>query len=274
MVVAVLLVGIPAQARRIRQVPDSLASFLADSLKARRDSLQRADSLASAQRDSLDMLSKSSLEVPAFTTAKDSIITDFSNGKRTVYYYGGATVTYQNMKLSADYLEYDMLTNIVYARGQKDIATGEMKGLPEMTEGGQTYKMDELYYNFNTRKARITNMVTKEAEGLLQGKKIKMAPDNSISLKDGVYTISKRPVIVAANAQTIQSGERIDTGIVITNFENALAAQLFPGHPKRLLLQSVLERPFHALVDHHLELQPGGRRVSPQNELDCTGEQV
>ena len=189
MVVAVLLVGIPAQARRIRQVPDSLASFLADSLKARRDSLQRADSLAAAQRDSLDMLSKSSLEVPAFTTAKDSIITDFSNGKRTVYYYGGATVTYQNMKLSADYLEYDMLTNIVYARGQKDIATGEMKGLPEMTEGGQTYKMDELYYNFNTRKARITNMVTKEAEGLLQGKKIKMAPDNSISLKDGVYTV-------------------------------------------------------------------------------------
>ena len=106
-----------------------------------------------------------------------------------IYYYGGATVTYQNMKLTADYLEYDMLTNTVYARGQMDPTTGEMTGLPEMTEGGQTYKMDELRYNFTTQKARITNMVTKESEGLLQGKKIKMMPDKSINLRDGIYTV-------------------------------------------------------------------------------------
>ena len=28
-----------------------------------------------------------------------------------MYYYGGATVTYQDMKLTADYIEYDMKTN-------------------------------------------------------------------------------------------------------------------------------------------------------------------
>ena len=153
------------------------------------DSLMRADSLKAAQADSLDMLHKSSLERPAFSTAKDSIITDFRDGRRMIYYYGGATVTYQNMKLTADYLEYDMLTNTVFARGQKDPATGEMVGLPEMTEGDQNYKMDELRYNFTTRKARITNMITKESEGLLQGKKIKMMPDKSINLRDGIYTV-------------------------------------------------------------------------------------
>ena len=195
---AALLTGIPSEARRFRQLPDSLL-FPADSTvrrsapdsawAARLDSVARADSAAAARRDSLDLLNKSSLERPAFTTAKDSIITDFSDGRRIIYYYGGATVTYQNMKLTADYLEYDMQTNIVYARGQKNPATGEMEGLPEMTDNGQTYKMDELYYNFSTQKARITNMVTKESEGLLQGKKIFMAPDKSISLKDGVYTV-------------------------------------------------------------------------------------
>ncbi|MBO4624140.1 MAG: LPS-assembly protein LptD [Bacteroidales bacterium] len=153
------------------------------------DSLMRADSLKTVKTDSLDLLHKSSLERPAFSTAKDSIITDFHNGRRMIYYYGGATVTYQNMKLTADYLEYDMLTNTVFARGQKDPATGEMVGLPEMTEGGQTYKMDELRYNFTTQKARITNMITKESEGLLQGKKIKMMPDKSINLRDGIYTV-------------------------------------------------------------------------------------
>ena len=191
--VAILLAAVcmVAPARVVRQLPDSLKSFrsLPDSIQHRADSLHRADSIATARRDSLEMVGKSSLERPAFSTAKDSIITDFSDGKRMIYYYGGATVTYQNMKLTADYLEYDLLTNTVFACGRKNPATGEMEGLPEMTEGGQTYKMDELRYNFDTRKARITNMITKESEGLLQGKKIKMQPDKSINLRDGVYTV-------------------------------------------------------------------------------------
>ena len=187
-----------AGARVFRQLPDSSAATIPDSViiarrdsmyKARRDSTVLADSISRARTDSLDMLSKSSLEVPAFSTAKDSIITDFSGGKRMIYYYGGATVQYQNMKLTADYIEYDMDANTVFARGQKDTLTGEWKGLPEMTEGAQTYKMDQLNYNFNTRKARITNMVTKEAEGILQGKKIKMMPDKSINMRNGVYTV-------------------------------------------------------------------------------------
>ena len=198
-VMAILLsaLSLPAQARRHRQLPDSVATpavTLADtswmqSLPERNDSLVRQDSLLTARRDSLEMLQKSSLDRPAFTTAKDSIITDFTNGQRKIYYYGGATVTYQDMKLTADYIEFDMKTNIVYARGRPDPATGEMVGLPEMTDHGDTYKMDEVRYNFNTRKARITNMVTKEAEGLLQGKKIKMMPDKSINMRDGFYTV-------------------------------------------------------------------------------------
>ena len=93
------------------------------------------------------------------------------------------------MKLTADYLEYDMLNNTVFARGRKDLVTGEMTGLPEMTQGSQTYKMDELRYNFTSQKARVTNMVTKESDGLLQGKKIKMLPDKSINMRDGIYTV-------------------------------------------------------------------------------------
>jgi len=179
-----------ANARSLRQMPDSTALPAFDSLRlARTDSLARADSLASAKADSLALLNKSSLSVPAFSTAKDSIITDFSGGRRMIYYYGGATVQYENMKLQADYIEYDMDANTVFARGQKDTLTGEWKGLPEMTEGSSTYKMDQLNYNFNTRKARIINMVTKEGEGILQGKKIKMMPDKSINMRNGVYTV-------------------------------------------------------------------------------------
>ena len=98
----------------------------------RRDSAVRADSIAAAQADSLSLLTKSSLESPAFSTARDSIIEDFTGGKQMIYYYGDVTVTYGNMKLTADYMEYDLKTQTLFARGTKD-TTGVITGMPEMT---------------------------------------------------------------------------------------------------------------------------------------------
>ena len=172
---------------RVQQPEDTAKVVLPDSVIARRDSIHRADSIA--RRDSLDLLEKSSLELPAFSTAKDSIITEFTGGERKVYYYGGATVTYQDMKLTADYIEYDMKTNTVFARGRYDEASGEWIGQPEMTQGKATYKMEELRYNFDSKKSFITNMITQESEGLLQGEKIKMMPDQSVNLQKGMYTV-------------------------------------------------------------------------------------
>ena len=168
---------------RNQQPADTAKVVLPDSVIAR----HRADSIA--RRDSLDMLDKSSLDRPAFSTAKDSIITEFTGGERKVYYYGGATVTYQDMKLTADYIEYDMKTNTVFARGRFDEATGEWVGQPEMTQGKSTYKMEELRYNFDSKKSFITNMITQESEGLLQGQKIKMMPDQSVNMQKGMYTV-------------------------------------------------------------------------------------
>ena len=105
-----------------------------------------------------------------------------------IYYYGDVTVTYGDMKLSADYMEYDLQTKTVFARGTKD-STGTVTGQPTMEEKGKTYTMEELRYNFDTRKARITNMITQEADGILHGKNIKMMPDQSINITNGKYTV-------------------------------------------------------------------------------------
>ena len=165
---------------------DTSKPVLSDSLIAVRDSIAKADSVHRA--DSLDLLSKSSLDAPAFTTARDSIIEDFSNGKQIIHYYGDVTVTYGNMKMSADYMEYDLKTGILFARGTAD-TTGNVVGRPVMEQGGKSYTMDEVRYNFNTQKARITNMVTQEQDGILHGKNIKMMPDRSINITHGKYTV-------------------------------------------------------------------------------------
>ena len=171
----------------LENVLDSVAlPVISDSLRFVRDSLHKADSIKSA--DSLKMLHKSSLGSPAFTVAKDSIIEDFSNGKQMIYYYGDVSVSYGNMKLTADYMEYDLKTGTLFARGTKD-TTGVIKGMPVMEQGQKSYTMEEVRYNFNTQKARITNMVTQEQDGILHGQNIKMIPDRSINMTHGKYTV-------------------------------------------------------------------------------------
>ncbi len=159
---------------------------ISDSLRHVLDSTHRADSIAA--HDSLEMLKKSSLEAPAFTTARDSVIEDFSDGKRLIHYYGDVSVTYADMKLTADYMQYDLATSTLYARGTTD-STGVITGKPVMEQGGKSYEMEEVRYNFETRKARIKNMVTQEQDGILHGKNIKMMPDQSINITHGKYTV-------------------------------------------------------------------------------------
>ena len=173
------------RAERIEAKADTLPA-ISDSMRAVLDSAAYADSVA--RQDSLDMLGKSSLKVPAFTSARDSIVEDFTDGKRMIYYYGDVKVKYEDMELAADYMVYDIQTKTVYARGTKD-STGLITGMPTMTQGGKTYTMEELRYNFDSGKARITNMVTQEQDGILHGQNIKMMADNSINITDGKYTV-------------------------------------------------------------------------------------
>ena len=89
------------------------------------------------------------------------------------------------MELKAAYMEYDMNSGTVYAKGVYDSLAGEWTGRPVMTQGKKTYNMEEVRYNFNSRKARITNMITTEDDGILHGRNIKMMDDQSINLTNG-----------------------------------------------------------------------------------------
>ena len=169
-------------------VPKTVREVVLDSAEiARRDSIHVADSLHRA--DSAELRSKSSLELPAFSEAKDSIVEVFTDGQQMIYYYGDVSVQYQDMKLTAAYMQYNMKTGTVYAKGVYDSLKGEWTGRPVMTQGGKTYNMDEVKYNFNTKKSSIKNIITTEESAILHGGKVKMMPDQSINMTDGKYTV-------------------------------------------------------------------------------------
>ncbi len=159
-------------------VPDTVVASVSDTLVS-----SVSDTLTSA--DSVKM--RGSLLFPVFSGAKDSIIEDFSGGKRMIYYYGDVTVKYGTLEISSAYMAYDMDTQTVFASGIED-STGVLQGKPEMVEGMEKYTMETVYYNFESKKARITNMITQEAEGILHGTLLKKMPDNSINISRGKYT--------------------------------------------------------------------------------------
>lgn len=184
-----------------RQADSTATKRYVDSISMVKDSLRivaretglDADSLINARVKDTTVRTapkpKGSLDMPAFSNARDSIIEDFTDGKKIIYYFGDVTVKYGNINISADYMAYDLQNNTVYCKGTEDTITHVISGKPKMTEGSTDYEMETLLYNFNSRKAKITNMTTKQDDGLLQGDNLKKMPDNSFNIKDGKYTV-------------------------------------------------------------------------------------
>ncbi|MBO8464667.1 MAG: LPS-assembly protein LptD [Bacteroidetes bacterium] len=185
--------NIPSADERLRPSEQKLDSLV----RSRLDSatIARMDSIAAAKRDSIARVladtttdRPGAIDRPAFSTARDSIVEDFSGKYKMIYYYGDVSVEFGEMKMTAEYMEYNVDTKTVFASGIKD-TTGNWIGQPTMTDHGQTYTMEKVIYNFETRKSRIKNMITQEEEGNLYGKNIKMLSDKSINMRNGRYTV-------------------------------------------------------------------------------------
>ena len=149
------------------------------------DSLS-SDSLAVAA-DTLRPQQQGDIETTIKYTADDSTLMD-TRGKR-VLLYGNAQVDYGEISLKADYIELDWTTNMLTARGRED-STGTVVGLPIFKEGATEYQTQEIRYNFKTRKAFITGVLTKPeaTEGFVYGEVVKKNEKNEVFINRGWYT--------------------------------------------------------------------------------------
>lgn len=169
---------------RIKALGEGTLLAGSDSLSIQKDSATFA--IDSVKADTL--VNRSSLDAPVFSGGRDSIVKDFDvNGRKMMYYYGDVKVSYGDVEISADYMAFDVDSKTVFAKGLPDTA-GVVHGKPVMRQGDKQYEMESVYYNFNSEKAKIKNMITQEAEGFLHGKYIKKMPDNSINISKGKYT--------------------------------------------------------------------------------------
>lgn len=129
----------------------------------------------------IDSIKKPIIEDPIVYSAEDSIVVSF-DGQR-VFLYKNASVKYQQIELTAYYIELDLETKQIYAEGLRD-STGTMSGKPLFKQGSEEYESETMRYNFETEKAFITKVVSKQGEGfILSDRTKKIGPEVFITEK-------------------------------------------------------------------------------------------
>jgi lipopolysaccharide assembly outer membrane protein LptD (OstA) len=158
----------------------------------------RTDSLAKANNLKVDttvnkvvavpdsIKKKGELETTVIYTARDSSIIDEQN--KMLYLYGDAKVEYGDIKLEAEYITLNWLSNQVVAIGKVDSTTKEKIGFPVFLQQGTEYNADTITYNFKSKKGFIKNIITTQDGGYIQGKKVKKDADDNMYLVNATYT--------------------------------------------------------------------------------------
>jgi lipopolysaccharide assembly outer membrane protein LptD (OstA) len=146
-----------------------------DSIKTKNDSTKKTSSKESEY----------ALSSKVEYTANDSI--RFNIAEQKVYLFGKAEIKYEDINLTANYIEISFKKNQLYAKGIVG-STGKTTGEPVFTQGSESFTSATLTYNFKTKKGLITSIFTKESEGYLHGNLVKKFSDNSINVKNGMYT--------------------------------------------------------------------------------------
>lgn len=108
-------------------------------------------------------------------------------GRDKAMVFGNGKVDYGDLKLEAAEIDIDLKDNVVKAFGRED-SVGEIEGNPVFEEGGSVYETETMSYNFKTKRAYITNVITQQGEGYLTGGQSKKTPDDDYYIQNGRYT--------------------------------------------------------------------------------------
>ncbi len=154
----------------------------------------RGDSLVgrpAARSDSLHDKGKvQAVDSPVHYSSLDSIV--YSLTEQKVYLFNTGQIEYKTITLKADYIEFNMGNEAVFATGIIDSLGSEI-GKPEFSEGSESFQARKISYNFRTKKGIITDIFTEQEGGYLHSETTKRHPNGHIHMKHGKYTTCDAP---------------------------------------------------------------------------------
>ncbi len=201
---------------------DSTAQTIPDSS----ETIQITTGPDSLPPDSVIRLTSDELKSKVHYTADDSIRFEIVSEK--VFLYGNARVTYEDIEMTADYMEVNWLTKILYAKGGTD-SIGAPKGLPVFKQNEEQFTAEAVTYNFETKKGKIKEVQTKQGDGYVHGETIKRIDENNYFIWKGAYTTCDLPhphYSISSNKLKVIQNNKIITGpayLVIEDVPTPLA---------------------------------------------------
>ena len=171
-------------------------------------------------------------------SSSDSI--DFSINEQKLFLYGEAWVKYENIELNAAYIEIDLASNEIFARGETD-SLGIETGRPVMTQGSDTFEAKTMRYNFETKRGIISGIVTEQEGGFLHGETTKKHENEHLHIRGGKYTSCDHEhphFYIALTRAKVIPDDKVISGpayLVIEDIPLPLAIPFgfFPNKPER-----------------------------------------
>ena len=118
-------------------------------------------------------------------SAKDSIFNDLKNKK--VYLYGEAKLDFNDVKITANYIVFDIANEEVFAT-YKLLDDKTRVGEPLIIQNGEEIHAGTIRFNLKTKKGYIQEAAVKQEEMYLQMSVAKRHPTNEIHFRDGMFT--------------------------------------------------------------------------------------
>ncbi len=128
---------------------------------------------------------KSDIETTINYSATDSIVSSLVSKK--VWLYGDAKIKYGDIELEADEILIDYENSTLTANGTRD-SLGNRIGFPIFKNGSEIYETKDIVYNFKTRRAKISEVVTKQGEGIIHGATVFKNEKNELFTRGNLYT--------------------------------------------------------------------------------------
>ncbi|MEJ0056847.1 MAG: putative LPS assembly protein LptD [Bacteroidota bacterium] len=173
--------------------------------------LTKADTVMS-EADSLARIPKGDIATTITYSARDSL--NSSMDKKIVHLYGDARIKYGEIELMAETITIDYEKSTISASGLVD-SLGRRVGYPIFINGGEKYETKDIVYNFKTKKALITEVVTTQGEGFLHGEAVFKNEKNELLTLKNAYTTCNLAhphyQIIASRAKAIP-GDKIVLG--------------------------------------------------------------
>ncbi|WP_146037432.1 putative LPS assembly protein LptD [Bacteroidetes bacterium endosymbiont of Geopemphigus sp.] len=137
-------------------------------------------------------ITKDTLKAEKETPIKDTVEYDADTQdhdllEKKSYLIGNASVKYTDMNISANYIEINWKTDMIYARGKLNVL-GKSESSATLTQAGKKYEYDSFYLNFKTKKGNFQNIRTEEQEGVIISKRVLRKNDSVNLMRDALYT--------------------------------------------------------------------------------------